>query len=70
MSVLTTLERYLPPPRYLEMPFVGVDISDTSLKYIQFGRRHEGKRALELWGEVDIPAGVLDRGQVHDVKQS
>jgi len=48
------------------MPSVGVDISDTSLKYIQFGQQHRDQRVLELWGELDIPLGVLNRGQVLD----
>ncbi len=69
MSLLSTLERYLPPPQFLTMPSLGVDISDTSLKYIQFGEAKAGMRPLELWGEVDIPSGVLDRGLVHDQKQ-
>ncbi len=69
MSFLHTLERYLPPPQFLSMPSLGVDISDTSLKYIQFGEPKHHERPLELWGEIDIPLGVLDRGLVHDQKQ-
>ncbi|MFM2424053.1 MAG: type 4 fimbrial biosis protein PilM, type pilus assembly protein PilM [Candidatus Parcubacteria bacterium] len=69
MSLLSTLERYLPPPQFLTMPSLGVDISDTSLKYIQFGETKKRIRPLEMWGEIDIPVGVLDRGLVHDQKQ-
>jgi type IV pilus assembly protein PilM len=69
MSILQTLERAFPPPTYLLMPSVGVDISDTSLKYIQFGNIRDRKQTLQLWGELDIPNGVLQRGQVVDPKQ-
>lgn len=71
MSVLSTFERLIPPPAYMMMPSTGVDISDTSLKYIRFasGVKKVGKRELELWGEIDIADGVLKRGQVMDAKQ-
>ncbi len=71
MSVLSLFEKILPAPTYLMMPSTGVDISDTSLKYIRFAptARHAVKRQLEAWGEVDIPEGVLKRGQVTDQKQ-
>lgn len=71
MSVLSTVERMLPPPSYLLMPSIGVDISDTSLKYIRFAStaHKDVRRQLELFGEVDIPQGVLKRGLVADQKQ-
>ncbi len=69
MSVWSFMERHIPPPTFLEMPSMGVDISDTSLKYIQFGRQVKNRRPLLAWGEIDIPSGVLERGQVADVKR-
>ncbi len=51
------------------MPALGVDISDTSLKYLQFSPEQRGIRKLIHWGEIAIPNGVLDRGYVHDGKQ-
>jgi type IV pilus assembly protein PilM len=68
MSVLLTLEKIIPPPAFLMMPSTGVDISDTSLKYIRFAptTKPGAKRQLEAWGEIDIPNGVLSRGQVLD----
>lgn len=70
MSVLGTFSKIIPPPQYLRMPSVGVDISDTSLKYIQFKPdSHSGtKLELSYWGDIDIPDSVLHRGTVHDVK--
>lgn len=69
MSVLQTIQRVFPPPRYMAFPSVGIDISDTSLKFIQFERvhAHDTNLALSHWGDIDVPAGVVERGNVHDV---
>lgn len=50
------------------MPCIGVDISDTSLKYISFkpSSKQGGDRVLDLWGDIDIPTGIVNRGQVID----
>ncbi len=68
---MSVLSRILPPPIYITMPCVGIDISDTSLKYISFAptSREHGERTLETWGDITIPSGVVERGQVHDPKQ-
>jgi type IV pilus assembly protein PilM len=66
MSLRQSFAQHLPPPEFLTMPSLGVDISDTSLKYIQFGEPKRGVRPLLKWGEVEILSGVLDRGQVND----
>lgn len=69
--MLKALSRVLPPPAYMTMPAVGVDISDTSLKYILFkpDLRPKAARVLELWGDIAIPSGVVERGTVLDQKQ-
>lgn len=66
MSVLTTLGRVLPPPTYIELPSAGVDVSDTSLKYIQFAADNwsGSKLRLKYWGDIDIKEGALKRGEV------
>ncbi len=70
MSIFKTLERFIPPPHFLMAPSVGVDISDTSLKYIAFGQssKKDIARPLKQWGEIDIPDGILERGQVLNQK--
>lgn len=67
MAVLSAITRVLPPPTYMTLPSVGVDISDTSLKYIQFKRdpSHTKRLSLTGWGDIDIPEGTLARGNVH-----
>lgn len=69
MSLLKTVGNILPPPQYMRMPNAGVDISDTSLKYVKFKRDSRSGMSLELesWGSVDIPDGVLKRGSISEV---
>ena len=68
MSVISAVTKFFPPPAYLTLPSVGVDISDTSLKYVFFERDHGGHHHLKLsqWGDIEIPDGTLTRGNVHD----
>ena len=68
MNVLETLGKIIPPPAYIQLPSIGVDVSDTSLKYIQFkGDTKSGTRLkLVHWGDIDIEKGALERGVVHD----
>lgn len=69
--MFAVLSRVLPPPTYLTMPSVGVDISDTSLKFVAFDTAslRTQQRKIERWGDIDIPSGALHRGQVEDPKQ-
>ena len=68
MSVLSNI---LPPPIFLTMPCVGVDISDTSLKYVSFhtATRSSTQRKIKQWGDISIPNGIVQRGQVMDVQK-
>lgn len=68
MKVLQTLGKIIPPPSYIKLPSIGVDVSDTSLKYIQFKGDNRSGTELELvyWGDIDIVEGALERGAVHD----
>ncbi len=71
MSLLQSFARMVPPPTFMQLPSVGVDVSDTSLKYMQFVP-HYGRTvtySITGWGDIDIPIGALDRGHVNDVKQ-
>jgi type IV pilus assembly protein PilM len=47
------------------MPAVGVDVSDTSLKYIRFDKHRDGV-SLGAWGDLKIPDGVISQGVVKD----
>lgn len=69
--MLTSFARMVPPPAYITMPCIGVDISDTSLKYVAFkpSLKNGSKRVLEQWGSLTIPSGVVSSGDVLDPKQ-
>jgi len=69
MTVLSSIDKLFPPPETMSFPSVGVDISDTSLKYIQLKRKYTRDEdfRIEHWGEIKIPEGVMERGRVHDI---
>ena len=71
MSALSLLHKVFPPPQYMMLQNAGVDISDTSLKYIQFKKANTETPMLDLhqWGDIAIPVGVVNRGVVHDVQK-
>ncbi len=68
MSLLVTLGSILPPPAFLEMRSLGVDISDTSLKYIEVTPKghHSETFSIRSWGDIDIDDGALSRGVVQE----
>jgi type IV pilus assembly protein PilM len=68
MYMFAALSRILPPPSYITMPAVGVDISDASLKYVHFKptSRADANREMVMWGDIPIPSGVVNRGNVED----
>ncbi len=70
MSVFSVLTKILPPPSFMTMPSVGVDISDTSMKYVSFvpSLRQNRDKVLSQWGDIEIPNGVLERGEILDPK--
>lgn len=69
MSFAATLNRYLPPPGILRIGGLGVDVSESSIKYVAFSPSHKGLFALSLssYGEVDLGPNVLRKGEVDDV---
>jgi len=71
MNLLSALSKIIPPPSYITLPSIGVDISDTSLKYVAFkpGLKHHKAKIIQAWGDIEIPANSLDRGAVINPKQ-
>ncbi len=68
MKLFERISSILPPPHFLRLPSAGVDISDSSLKYIQFRPDNSSFGGLNLqhWGDLEIADGVLSRGEVKD----
>lgn len=67
MSLRTFVHHVLPVPNYLRLPSVGVDVSDSSLKYMQFTPDYADEQ-LEIaqWGDIAIPDQTVARGEVLD----
>ena len=53
-------------PSYIKLPSIGLDISDTSLKYVSLIPGTDKPFDLSDWGDINIPSGVLSRGEVTD----
>ena len=52
----------------MSMPSIGIDISDTSIKYVQFELpyKRSPEKIFTVYGDLDIPEGTFNRGQVVD----
>jgi len=71
MFIHKALIALFPPPQFMLMPSVGVDVSDSSIKYVRFGHARKRGAGLNLlsWGDVPLPEGVVVQGKVQDAKQ-
>lgn len=69
--MLSALSRVLPPPTYLTLPSTGVDISDTSLKFMTLKPVTHVKKEREIkqFGDIAIPSGVVTSGSINDPVQ-
>lgn len=64
-GIKETLLRMFPPPSYLTMPAVGLDISNESVKFIELVRTKNGTR-VGRFDTRDIPLGVIDGSKIKD----
>ncbi|MEK7504806.1 MAG: type IV pilus assembly protein PilM [Patescibacteria group bacterium] len=58
-----SLLKFFPPPDYLALPAVGIDISDQSIKFTKLKRTHHGLR-LGDYGEAPVPFGAIQSGEI------
>jgi type IV pilus assembly protein PilM len=49
---------------YIDLPLAGIDISDQSMKYFLFDTR--GDFSIDTFGEINIPSGLIERGEIRD----
>ena len=59
--MVNPLSKFFPVPRYLQIPAVGVDLSDRSVKYIEFKKIPGGFR-LKRFGKKNIDKGLVENG--------
>ena len=57
--------RLFPPPVYMRMPAVGIDISSQSVRFLQFERSHGGAK-IKIVGEEKIPEGAYNSEEIHE----
>ncbi len=62
------IARFFPPLRMLARPAVGIDISDSSVKFLELVER-SGVVAVGRFGERAIPQGVVLGGHIKDDKR-
>lgn len=59
---------HFPPPAYLSMPALGIDISDRSIKYVELVRK-TGKFFVQRFGGHLIPRGIIEGGEIKEKKK-
>ena len=60
--------RSFPPPQFLTMPAVGLDVSDASIKCIALTDSSLGKIPV-MFGEEKLPADTVVRGEIRDMEK-
>src|SRR3989344_1868663 len=55
---MSYLYRLFPPPVYLNFPAVGLDVSDRSIKFVEFAETGEGLR-LKKFGKRELGSGII-----------
>jgi type IV pilus assembly protein PilM len=59
------LLRIFPPPQFVRMQAVGVDVTDFSLKYLLLSD-DRGKPRVAKWGIEELPAGAIEKGVIKE----
>jgi Tfp pilus assembly PilM family ATPase len=54
-----------PVPKFLEMPFVGISVTDSAIRFVEFSK-HNGKMKLLRFAEKELPLGVINSGYVNN----
>ncbi len=63
MVKLNLFLKLFPPPKYLEQPALGLDISDRSIKFCQLSLGWNGLE-VKQFGERPIETGVIEAGRI------
>jgi type IV pilus assembly protein PilM len=59
------IDSFFPPPKYLMMDSVGVDISDFAIRFIVLDRKDEYIK-IKDFGSIALPAGAVSGGIIND----
>ena len=61
--MISLLGRLFPPPNYILRPAAGLDLSDRSIKVMEFYLGATGLK-VKKFGEMEIPAGIIEGGEI------
>jgi Tfp pilus assembly PilM family ATPase len=61
------LDEVFPPPKYLTMPSLSIDLSDSFARYIVFEKKNNYS-VIKYFGAEKIPAGLITGGIINDKK--
>jgi len=50
---------------FIALPLAGLDLSDTSVKFIKFGSSRSGL-TFDFWGEFELALGLIEKGEIKD----
>lgn len=64
----TKFYEYFPPPQFLQMPAVGLDISETSMRFTELVETRKGF-VIGRFAELAIPRGVIELGEVKKIPE-
>ena len=59
--------KIFPPPKFLEMPYAGMDISDSSIHCLMYRHTHLGLK-VDRYGSKQLPKGIVEAGIIKDEK--
>lgn len=68
MEFQKKLFKFFPPPAFLTTRSAGLAISETALRVVLFSE-NKGKPVLDIYAEKQIPAGVIEDGEIKDPEQ-
>lgn len=68
MNLGKALSRYFPVPRLLVPHAAGVDITDSSIKWVTLSR-DKGEIRVKTFGQHELASGIVVRGAVRDVQR-
>lgn len=55
--------KFFPPPQFLQMPAVGLDISDAAMRFVELVEKRKAF-VIGRFGERVIPRGIIEAGEV------
>jgi len=59
--------KIFPPPKFLEMPYAGIDISDSAVHCLMYHHAHSGLK-IDRFGSRPLPKGIVESGIIRDEK--